>query len=135
MVRAFSAGNRFNRRKGRERSKALSLRKALGCCGALPKVQQGSIEQGKASNRRAEKAVFVMACLYSLYKHKALIDSFQREKSGQFPTPQQTYHLAHRAAGPMCVTVHQWQICDAVFSFMKIFRGLTTRKVVGLLRR
>ena len=93
MVRAFSAGNRFNRRKGRERSKALSHRKALGCCGALPKVQQGSIEQGKASNRHAEKAVFVMACLYSLYKHNALIDSFQRKKSGQFPTPQQTYHL------------------------------------------
>lgn len=34
----------------------------------------------------------------------------------------------------MCVTVNQWQICDAVFSFMQIFRGLTTRKVVGLLR-
>lgn len=66
-----------------------------------------------------------MACLYSLYKHKALIDSFQREKSGQFPTPQQTYHLAHRAAGAMCVTVHQWQICDAVFSLMSFSRGLS----------
>lgn len=34
----------------------------------------------------------------------------------------------------MCVTVDPWQICDAIFSFMRVLRSLATCQVVGLLR-